>query len=368
MSCLGGERFKAAGQNELTRQLSEFLGRPEVVSKKEVLSKPVTTIEVGKKSVSDLLEAMSQTGFQGKKLGEVAKIWTEMARQKGLTIFLGLTGSLSTTGQWKIIRWLIQKRYVDVVVSTGANISEDILEALGYHYYQGTWLADDEELLRLKVDRFYDVYADEMQYRKLERTIYKFADTLDPKKVYSTREFLHQFGEFLSKRGIDSIVAAAFEAKVPVYSPGLIDSGYGVAMSLLRREKGKMIRLDQTKDMEELAQIAERTKRTGVVYLGGGVPKDTIQLSTIIKSLSKGGEEETPHEYAVQITADSPQWGGLSGCTLEEAISWGKISPQAKKATLYADITLALPLVAHALNERAEKRLDPADLGWVFEA
>ena len=338
-----------------------------MVSKKEVLSKPVATIEVGKKSVSALLDEMAQTGFQGKKLGEVARIWADMAREKGLTVFLGLTGSLSTTGQWKIGRWLGENRYVDVVVSTGANISEDILEALGYHYYQGTWLADDEELLKLKVDRFYDVYADEMQYRKLERTIYKYADTLDAKKVYSTREFLHGFGEYLSARHIDSIVAAAHRAKVPVYSPGLIDSGYGVALSLLRREKGKLIRLDQTKDMEELAQIAERSRKTGVVYLGGGVPKDTIQLSTIIKSLAKGGDEETPHEYAIQITADSPQWGGLSGCTLEEAISWGKISSQAKKATLYADITLALPLVAHALNEKAEKRLYPPDLRWVFE-
>lgn len=338
-----------------------------MVSKKQVLSRPVATIKVGKKSISTLLEEMAQTGFQGKKLGEVVNIWAEMARQSDLTIFLGLTGSLSTTGQWKIIKWLVEKRYVDVLVSTGANISEDLLEALGYHYYQGTWLADDEELLRMKVDRFYDVYADEMQYRKLENTIYKFADTLDEKTTYSTREFLHLFGEYLSKRGIDSIVAAAYRKKVPIYSPGLIDSGYGVALSLLKRQKGKLIRLDQTKDMEELAQIAEKTKKTGVVYLGGGVPKDTIQLSTIIKSLAVGGVDETPHEYAIQITADSPQWGGLSGCTLEEAISWGKISSQAKKATLYADITLALPIVAHALNERVEKRSFPPKLGWVFK-
>ncbi len=337
-----------------------------MVSKKEVLSKPVATIEVEKKSVSALLDEMAQTGFQGKKLGEVAKIWAEMAKQKDLTVFLGLTGSLSTTGQWKIIRWLVENRYVDVIVSTGANISEDILEALGYHYYQGTWLADDEELLKMKIDRFYDVYADEMQYRKLENTIYRYGATLKGDRVYSTREFLYGFGEFLSKKKIDSIVAAAYRAKVPIYSPGLIDSGYGVALSLLKRDKGKMIRLDQTKDMEELAQIAERTKRTGVVYLGGGVPKDTIQLATIIKSLAKGGEEETPHEYAIQITADSPQWGGLSGCTLEEAISWGKIASDAKKATLYADITLALPIVAHALNEKVAKRSYPPDLGWVF--
>lgn len=339
-----------------------------MVSKKEVLSRPVHPIEVRKKSISALLDEMANTGFQGKKLGEVAKIWAEMARQKNLTIFMGLTGSLSTTGQWKLVRWLVEKRYVDVLVSTGANISEDILEALGYHYYQGTWLADDEELLKLKIDRFYDVYADEMQYRKLENTIYKYGSTLDASKIYSTREFLHGFGAYLSRNGIPSILAAAYESGVPVYSPGLIDSGYGVALSLLARQKGKMVRLDQTKDLEELAKIAEKTKRTGVIYLGGGVPKDTIQLSTIIKSLSLGGKEETPHEYAIQITADSPQWGGLSGCTLEEAISWGKISSEAKKATLYADITLALPIVAHALNEMVEKRTDPAKLDWVFRA
>ena len=338
-----------------------------MVRKREVLSKPVRTIEVGRKSVSRLLDEMAQTGFQGKKLGEVAKIWTEMTRQKGLTIFMGLTGSLSTTGQWKIVRWLIEKRYIDVLVSTGANISEDLLEAIGYGYYQGTWLANDEELLRLKIDRFYDVYADEYQYRKLEDLILKFASGLDDKLVYSTREFLWLFGEYQSKKGIRSITATAYERKVPIYSPGLIDSGYGVALSLLKR-RGKLIRLDQTKDMEELAKIAEKTRRTGVVYLGGGVPKDTIQLATVIKSLVRGGEEETPHDYAIQITADSPQWGGLSGCTLEEAVSWGKIAPDARKATLYCDITLALPIIAHAMNERVQGRVDPPDLGWVFKA
>ena len=338
-----------------------------MVRKREVLSNPVRTIEVGKKSVSRLLDEMAQTGFQGKKLGEVAKIWTEMTSRKDLTIFMGLAGSLSTTGQWKIVRWLIEKRYVDVLVSTGANISEDLLEAIGYGYYQGTWLANDEELLRLKIDRFYDVYADEYQYRKLEDLILKFASGLDDKLVYSTREFLWLFGEYQSKKGIRSITAAAYERKVPVYSPGLIDSGYGVALSLLKR-KGKLIRLDQTKDMEELAKIAEKTRRTGVVYLGGGVPKDTIQLATVIKSLVKGGEEETPHDYAIQITADSPQWGGLSGCTLEEAVSWGKIAPDARKATLYCDVTLALPIIVHAINERVQRRVDPPDLEWVFKA
>lgn len=335
--------------------------------RKKYLSNPEKTIEIGKKSVSKLLEDMAQTGFQGKRLGEAARIWSEMVQQKGLTIFMGYSGSLSTTGQWKLVRWLIENRYIDVLVSTGANISEDIMEAMGNKYYQGTWLANDEELLEAKIDRFYDIYADEYEYRELEGLIRKFASTLDPKGVYSTREFLNMFGEYQWKKGVKSISATAWKYDVPIYSPGLIDSGYGVALSLLKREEGKLIRLDQTKDMEELGQIAERTKRTGVIYIGGGVPKDTIQLATIIKSLSEGGEEATPHEYAIQITTDSPQWGGLSGCTLEEAISWGKIAPDSTRSVVYCDATIALPLITQAMSERVTKRTDAPDLSWVFK-
>ena len=345
---------REAGRAARDRKAKRYLGQPE------------KAIEVGPKSVSELLDAMSQTGFQGRRLGEAARIWSEMVRQKGLTILMGYAGSMSTTGQWKIVRWLIENRFIDVLVSTGANISEDIFEAMGHNYYQGTWMDNDEDLLEAKIDRFYDVYADEYDYRELEGLIKNFAATLDPKRPYSTREFLNRFGEYQWKKGIRSITAAAWRHKVPVYSPGLIDSGYGVALSLLKRE-GKLIVLDQTQDMEELGKIAERTKKTGVVYIGGGVPKDTIQLATIIKSLAGGGEEETPHDYAIQITTDSPQWGGLSGCTLEEAISWGKIAARSQRSVVYCDATLALPLITHAMNEKVTARTDPPDLGWVFK-
>lgn len=351
----------------IKKELKLLQKQVSVVTKKEILSKEVKTIEVGRKSISELLTEMANTGFQGKKLGEVLKIWEEMLRQKDLTIFLGLAGSMSTTGQWKIIRWLIEKRYIDVLVSTGANISEDILEAMGYHYYQGTYLADDSLLLKYKIDRFYDIYADEYEYRKLEKKIYEFATTLSEEKVYSTREFLYLFGKYLDDQGISSIITEAYRKNVPVYSPALVDSGYGVALSLLKRD-GKQVKIDQTSDIEELAKITESSKRTAVIYVGGGVPKDTIQLSTIIKSLWKGGDEETPHEYAIQITTDSPQWGGLSGCTLEEAISWGKIASNAKKATLYCDATIALPLITHALYELGIERKHKPDLSWVFKS
>ena len=236
--------------------------------RKDYLRVPEKTIEVRPKSVSKLLDEMAQTGFQGKRLGEAARIWCEMLGQRGLTIFMGYSGSMSTTGQWKLVRWLVENRYIDVLVSTGANVSEDILEAMGHSYYQGTWLANDEDLLEKKIDRFYDIYADEYEYRELEALIKKFAATLDAKRVYSTREFLNRFGEYQWKKGVRSITAAAWRSGVPVYSPGLIDSGYGVALSTLKRE-GKLIRLDQTQDMEELAQIAEcRDWRRECIFAG----------------------------------------------------------------------------------------------------
>ncbi len=126
----------------------------------------LNTIEPKERNISELLREMANTAYQGRALGEVFKIILDMIREPDNTIFLGLAGSMSTAGMWKLIKWLIDKRYVDVVVSTGANISEDIYEAMGFSYYKGSPYVDDAELLKYKIDRFYDVYASEIDYRK----------------------------------------------------------------------------------------------------------------------------------------------------------------------------------------------------------
>lgn len=334
--------------------------------KNPYFTRKVETIEVGKRTIAELLAEMARTGFQGRKLGEAMEVWQEMVKQKDLTIIMGYAGSLSTTGMWKIVRWLVEHRCIDVLVSTGANISEDILEAMGGSYWQGSPWADDADLLRHNIDRFYDVLADEIEYRHMENLVQEFVHELDPKHTYSSREFLHLFGEKLARKGIRSIAAVAYEKQVPVYSPAIADSGYGVAMTLARRE-GVEIRIDHAKDLDELTAICERSPRTGVVYIGGGVPKDFVQLATVVQTLTVGGDRETPHDYAIQITTDSPQWGGLSGCTLEEAVSWGKVAADGKKVTCYCDATIALPLLAHALNESVERRANHPDFTWLFE-
>ncbi len=324
--------------------------------KTDYLLEKLQTIEIKKRTIAQLLEAMEGTGFQGKTLAKSFEIIKKMIMQKENIIFLGYAGSMSTTGQWKIIKWLIKQRFIDVLVSTGANISEDIFEALGYSYFQGNHVVEDTDLLKNQIDRYYDVYADELDYRKMEEFIHNFMLTLDTHQTYSSAEFLHQFGKYQTEQGIDSITAAAYQAGVPIFSPGMADSGYGIAAYLLHRKHNLHITVDQLKDFEQLGQIGEQSKNTSVIYIGGGVPKDTIQLVTIMKDLAKGGKQIYPHKYAVQITTDSPQWGGLSGCTFEEAVSWGKIDNKTDHVICYCDATIALPILSHALLETINKK------------
>jgi deoxyhypusine synthase len=343
--------------------------------------KKMECIEVKKKSVSQLLSEMAKTGFQGRKLGEAVEVWEEMLKEKDLTIILGFSGSLSVAGQWKIINWLIENRFIDVLVPTGANVSEDIVDAMGFSYWQGESVIDDEELLKSDLNRYYDVYGGESDYRKMEEAMAEFIETLDPNYPYSSMEFLHLFGKWLSKKGIRSIVAVAADKKIPIFCPAIVDSAYGEAF-LVAKSRGHNLIINQMKDFHQFMSVGEKTKDVGVIYIGGGVPKDFTQLLAVSISLKnqdrkisgrQGFAHQTtkelyyPHKYAIQITTDSPQWGGLSGCTLEEAISWGKVYSKGKRATCYCDATIALPLVAHSLNERIKFSRRAPDFSWLLD-
>ncbi|MCD6432292.1 deoxyhypusine synthase [Candidatus Bathyarchaeota archaeon] len=345
------------------------------------LKKKVESIEVKNKSISQLLAEMANTAFQGRKLGETVEVWEEMLKEKDLTIIMGLAGSLSTAGQWKIVNWLIKNRFIDVLVSTGANISEDIIEAMGSSYWQGSPAVDDVALLKTDINRYYDVYGLESDYRKMEEFLTDFIFTLDPDYPYSSMEFLYKLGKWLNEKGIKSIVAVAAEHKVPVFCPAIADSAYGEAF-LLAKSRGHNLIVDGMKDFYQFMSIGEKTGDVGVIYIGGGVPKDFTQLLAVSLSLKlkdqriprrKGfardatGEYYYPHRYAIQITTDSPQWGGLSGCTLEEAISWGKIANEGKRVTCYCDATIALPLITHALNERVNFKREAPDFSWLLD-
>ncbi len=345
-------------------------------------AKKVAAVEISpNKSISQLLSEMAGTGFQGRQLGRLCEIYEEMIRDEETTIMIGYAGSLSVAGQWSIIRWLIEKRCVDVIVATGANISEDIIDAMGAGYYQGSHRADDEDLFRNGINRYYDIYGLESDYIQMTELISEFIMTLDKTHLYSSREFLYQIGLWLAERGINSIVAEAAKQKVPVYCPAIIDSPYGDG-ALIARSKGSEFKIDIVKDYVEFMSLADHVKQSGVFYIGGGVVKDFIQLfaasSNLLKNdrqmpnrtdgLKRMGSSETyiPHKYALQITTDSPQWGGLSGCTFEEAISWGKEKDTGKTAQCFCDATIGLPIIMHALAEKAISRKG-TDLSFLFK-
>lgn len=334
---------------------------------KKLLTWPTIPIGVEPdKKISDLSEQMLEIGFQGRKLAEAAEVWCTMLRRRNALIWMGLAGAMVPAGMRRTISYLIRRRMIDALVSTGANLYHDCFEAFGHKHYVGSHMVDDVRLRKQRVDRIYDVYADEDRFYKLDVWIEKsFTSMLRDNYSYSSREVLQILGRALSKEadGRDSILVSAYEAGVPVFAPAICDSSLGFSIMFANRRRGKRIVLNQLKDVDESSRITEKSKWTGVIYIGGGVPKNFIQQTAVIASYQT--RHERSHSAALQITTDSPQWGGLSGCTLEEGQSWGKIRAKAKKVTCYCDATIALPFISHVLSERFRRlRRDVPIFNW----
>ncbi len=203
-----------------------------------------------------------------------------MLNQEDLTIIMGFSGSMSTAGQWTIVNWLIERRFIDVLVSTGANVSEDIIDAMGLGYWQGSHIANDSALLKADINRYYDVLGKETDYRKMEELLTDFILTLQTDFPYSSTELLHLLGKYLQKRGINSIASVAAKNGVPIFSPALTDSAFGEAFLMARNQEHSIV-LDSVKEFDQFVGIGEKTKDVGVIYIGGGVPKDFTQLMAI---------------------------------------------------------------------------------------
>lgn len=312
------------------------------------LKKPVRPLEVDADSnVKDILDAMGDTAFQARTLSMAARVWGEMLRDR-TTIFLGLSGAMVPAGMRRVIRFLIENRLIDCLVSTGANLFHDAHETLGKFHWQGCANAKDLELKRERIDRIYDVLASDREFCDTDKFIARFASTLDKTMAYTTREFLFLLGERLSKVSKeDGILTSAYKARIPIYCPAIGDSSIGIAL-VVDHPKAKLL-FDTLKDVEEMARLVIGAKATGVIYLGGGTPKNFIQQTEVTAPFM--GKRVPGHKYAIQVTCDSPQWGGLSGCTFEEAQSWGKIARNAHKVTVYCDTTIALPLIVTALAQ-----------------
>jgi deoxyhypusine synthase len=308
------------------------------------LSIPVKQLDLNSaNTIKDLVSAWSRTSIQSRSLFECANVYENMITDpERPTVMLGLSGALIAGGMRKVIRDLIAAGFVDVVVSTGAILYQDIYQAYGFSHFMGTPHADDALLHDLYIDRIYDTYVDEIGFVKTDDAIGQIASRMEPRK-YSTREFMQVLGDNIPSDP-SSIVGTAAKLSVPIFCPAFADSSIGIGLAGLYRAAQKtgrqLMHLDTIQDNYEIAQIVLKSKKTGSIYIGGGVPKNYINDAAVMLDYTKG------HSYAFQITADAPHWGGLTGSTLDEAKSWGKISKKATRATAYVEATIGLSLVA----------------------
>ena len=347
--------------------------------KKDFLKQKTEPIEIKKQRTSDLVENMALTGFQGRKLGEVTKIWQQMLKEKEITIWLGISGAIIPAGMRKIISFLVKNRFVDAIVSTGAQMFHETFETLGKKHFIGDEKTNDYRLFKEGIVRIYDVLAQDMDLLAGEFFIKKIAAKyLEENRPYSSREITELLGKELSKvsKDKDSILINAQKHGVPIFIPAFGNSYIGIAIWYTGLKHKKNFIVDTIKDLSESAYLTFNSKKTGVIYLGGGEPKNYIQQTAEItpnladpeylKSQKPIPEKEglrKPHSFAIQITTDVPHYGGLTGCSFEEAQSWGKVSRAAKKVQCFCDITIALPFISQTLFEKslkdAKKRKKP---------
>ncbi|HEX7003810.1 MAG TPA: deoxyhypusine synthase [Trueperaceae bacterium] len=338
------------------------------MDKRELLKNPVEHIDIKKVNVVPLVEAMGETAFQARNLARAARIADMMVRDEEAGIILTLAGSLVSAGQKGIILDMLRNDMVDAIVSTGANIvDQDFFEALGFRHWQGSPVADDNELRELMIDRIYDTYIDEEELRVCDDTVRQIADGLEP-GTYSSREFIVEMGRYLVERdlGQDSIVRVAFEKNIPIFVPAFSDcsAGFGLVYHQVHNPR-RHVAIDSVKDFRELTEIKVHQGVTGIFMLGGGVPKNFVQ--DIVVSAEFLGHEVEMHRYAVQLTVADERDGALSGSTLKEANSWGKVD-LAWEQMVFGEITINLPLVAGYLyHKRGWEGRRPREYNRLFE-
>ena len=293
---------------------------------------PIKHIKLKKDlSVKELVEQMSDAGFGARKIGLASKLVKKIFSNPDCKIFFGLAGAMVPAGMKQIIIDLLKTKRISVLVTTGANLTHDLIESLGHeHYHCDKW--NDEELNKKGLDRIHNVLMENKVYEKLEGF---FEDNWDElKKCKNIKEMLLKLGELLPENS-DSILRTCYDNDIQLYCPAIADSGIGL-MIWGRIAQGKEINIDTFEDMKEIIDFAWKSKKKGVVYIGGGTPKNFIQQSL---QFSSGAD------YGIQITTDHPQPGGSSGAPLEEGKSWGKLKSDAEFVDVWCDATIALPLV-----------------------
>jgi deoxyhypusine synthase len=318
-----------------------------MAQKKDYLKEVIQHIDIKKHNVVPFVDAMENMAFTARDLNRAARIYDMMLKDKNCGIILTLAGSLFSAGLKKIVYDMIMNNMVDAIVSTGAIIvDQDFFEALGFKHYKGTKWVDDNEMRDLHIDRIYDTFIDEDELRICDDTCAKILDGMEP-KPYSSREFLYEFGRYLENNGgpkvDDSVVWAAYKKNVPIFVPAFSDcsAGFGFVVHQTQNPDNHCS-VDSAKDFLELTKIKLASKDTGIFMIGGGVPKNFTQDIVVAADILQ--EDATMHKYAIQITVADERDGALSGSTLKEASSWGKVETTYEQM-VYSEATVAMPLV-----------------------
>jgi deoxyhypusine synthase len=315
-------------------------------TKKDLLKTRIQHIDIKNFDSRSLITAFGDMSFQARNLAVACEIYDQMLSDKNCTIILCLSGSLISAGLKNVIVRLIRNNMVDAIVSTGAIlVDQDFFEALGFHHYRGQVLVDDQKLQELHIDRIYDTYIDEDDLRICDMTVKEIADGLPP-GVYSSREFLKEMGRYLEeqeKTG-DSVILEAFRKDVPLFCPAFSDSsaGFGLVYHQTNHQQDH-VAIDSVKDFKELTEIKVQSEDTGILMVGGGVPKNFVQDTVVAADIL--GREVHMHKYAVQLTVADERDGALSGSTLKEANSWGKVDSGFEQM-VFGEATITFPLLA----------------------
>ncbi|HLD76684.1 MAG TPA: deoxyhypusine synthase [Rickettsiales bacterium] len=317
-----------------------------MVTKKDLLKRQVKHIDITSFDARKIIDQMDDMSFTSRDLARATQIFNMMLKDKSCSTILTLAGSTSAGGCMKVYADMIKFGMIDAIVATGASIVDmDFFEALGFKHYQGTPFIDDKFLRDNYVDRIYDTYIDEENLQKCDHIIFQIANSLES-RAYSSREFIKEMGKYLKKysKKKESLIELAYDYDVPIFCPAFTDSsaGFGLVLHQVKNPK-KHITIDSIADFKELTNVKIKAGTTGLLMVGGGVPKNFVQDTVVCAEIL--GEEVDMHKYAVQITVADSRDGACSSSTLKEACSWGKVD-MAFEQMVYAEATSVIPLLA----------------------
>lgn len=347
------------------------MDKNQVNEKKELLTKEVEHIDIKSHDTRALVSDMSKMSFSARDLARACEIFDMMIRDEGSAVILSLAGSTGAAGCLNAYTEMVSSNMIDAVVATGASIIDmDFFEALGFKHYQGSSKADDSKLRKLYIDRIYDTYIDEDELQVCDLVIKEIADNLE-KRPYSSQEFIWEIGKWMSDnpdrvKKPFSLILEAYKNNVPIFCPAFSDSSAGFGLVAHQaKNPDSHLSIDSVKDFHDLTKIKLASQNTGVLYIGGGVPKNFTNDIVVCAEIL--GEDVPMHKYTVQLTVADERDGALSGSTLKEAHSWGKVGLTYEQM-VFSEASLTAPiLISYAYHSGGWKNRKKRNFVTLFQ-